>query len=93
MVLDGPAVLLRACEIMFRRSSEGKSIKVTPSEGLNFAEADMSWSFVFVSERDAVALRLAGDVRHVDDERDVFPNSVDRPELTAFAPRSVIGIV
>ena len=35
MVPDGPAALLRACERMFRRSSEGRSIRPTAFEGLD----------------------------------------------------------
>lgn len=93
MVPDGPAALLRACERIFRRSSGASSIKFTPFEGLNFAEADLSWSFVFVSEWIAIALRLADDLRDVDDERDIFFNSLDRPELMALAPCSVRGMV
>jgi hypothetical protein len=45
-----------------------------------------------VSEWIAVALRLAGDLRDFDDERDIFSNFLDRPELTALTPRPVRGM-
>lgn len=68
MVPDEPAALLRVWERMFRRSSGARSMKQTPFEGSNFARTDVSWSFAFVSEWNAVALRLASDLEDVAEE-------------------------